>query len=118
MEDRKLMELAAKAAGYKINWLAIGLGPYFMTLGGEKEWNPLEDDGDAFRLAVKMGMVIRVNDMFRGVARNCAHAHCAKDELNPEIMGMAYIDEPHNDNPYAAVRRAIVLAAAQKGKYR
>ena len=49
MSDRELLELAAKAAGFK-HWFS-GIGS---TIIGEhgvaKMWNPLTDDGDALRL--------------------------------------------------------------------
>ena len=52
MTDRELLELAAKAAGYERN----SAGPI-----GPCEWNPLEDDGDALRLAVRLGILLRTD---------------------------------------------------------
>ena len=52
MNGHALLEAAARAAGYKHKWCKDGLlidahcGP----------WNPLTDDGDALRLAVKLRM--------------------------------------------------------------
>lgn len=47
MNDKELLELAAKAAGetFEETWHGCN-------------WNPLENDGDAFRLAVKLEMTI------------------------------------------------------------
>ena len=94
MNDRELLELAAKAAGE----------PYFehapeggLYLSNGDDWNPLEDDGDALRLAVKLNMSIAV-----GVAMGDAGASTE-------------FDLSDND-PYAATRRAIVRAAAEIGK--
>lgn len=45
MTDRKLLELAAKAAGIE------HVTPSMIEWG---QWNPLTDDGDALRLAVTL----------------------------------------------------------------
>ena len=51
MTDRELLELAAKASGeLTASW--CGNDAYFD--GVLSRWNPLEDDGDALRLAVKL----------------------------------------------------------------
>jgi len=57
MTDREMLELAAKAAG--IDWIKncvwIENGFYSPLAKHERiAWNPLTDDGDAFRLAVKL----------------------------------------------------------------
>lgn len=54
--DRELLELAAKA---------IGLTLRYNYLGGRdanQPWNPLDDDGDALRLAVELRMDLNIND--------------------------------------------------------
>jgi hypothetical protein len=92
MTDRELLELAAKAAGIEINW--------FKRERLTGQWNPLTDDGDALRLAVKLLFEI---DMGRGSIA-IRHATGIK------------ILEAFNQNPYAATRRAITRAAAEIGK--
>jgi len=75
MTDRELLELAAKAAGYK-KYISHYLGrSSFVTCEKEvysevkernviaeftMDWNPLTDDGDALRLAVKLEMEITI----------------------------------------------------------
>lgn len=56
MTDRELLEKAAKAARLRLWW--HGGKPYFRAEmeAPHDSWNPLTDDGDAFRLAVKLGM--------------------------------------------------------------
>ena len=62
MSDRELLELAAKAAG--IQWehyhmqrgLCIASKPGTMCI--TQYWNPLIDDGDALRLAVRLGVAV------------------------------------------------------------
>ena len=76
--DRELLELAAKAAGIR-------------TTEGNDYWNPLEDDGDAFRLAVKLGLKIKGIEIL-----------IIEDDLECDRL--------------TATRRAIVLAAAGIGR--
>ena len=61
MTDRELLELAAKAAG--IEELRNELMQFFGVKVWAKKgnatytWNPLTDDGDALRLAHKLGLL-------------------------------------------------------------
>ena len=99
MTDRKLLELAAKAAGYVLtpNW-SHSDDPF--CIGGEP-WNPLTDDGDAFRLATKLSLTVRHHTDEIGV-------------LN--MTGTVYEDVARVGDIYAATRRAIVRAAAEIGR--
>lgn len=100
MDDRELLELAAKAAGVDPTKLKT---PYVSNDGlatGWADWNPLTDDGDALRLAVKSLFEI---DLGRG---------CTAVRHSSGIK----ILEAFNQNPQAATRRAIVRAAAEIGK--
>lgn len=58
------MELAAKAAGLIVHWHDSGhYGPTMEIMedeSGGPPWNPLTNDGDALRLAVKLGMKIDI----------------------------------------------------------
>jgi hypothetical protein len=103
MTDRELLELAAKAAGLRIDVEATnetGRGVYLddesMTL-----WNPLTDDGDALRLAVKLRLEVAPCD-------SCA---IVSDGEPPAV----YVREDGKDT-YTATRRAIVRAAAEIGE--
>lgn len=94
MTDRELLELAAKAAGYERN----SAGPI-----GPCEWNPLEDDGDALRLAVDLRL-------------DCCFFN---DDI--EIISWAgntgdMTVESDNGDRASCVRRAIVRAAAEIGR--
>ena len=103
MTDRELLELAAKAAGIQFSELGGGGARYAPQPGIMQPyvpWNPLTSSGDALRLAVNLDIVPRV---INGVA------FAWRD-------GVCDIQEPHNGDPYAATRRAIVLAAAAIGK--
>lgn len=97
MTDRELLELAAKAAG--ITWTRdYKDGPLIVMMPFTREWNPLTDDGDALRLAVKV--------------LNWPHGGQAFDNA---VTAMYAVGELPKD-PYAATRRAIVRAAAEIGK--
>lgn len=99
--DRELLQLAAKAAGisgqYDDCFNAIVYGPHSQL------WIPLTDDGDALRLAVKLGLLVH------GSAADST-VFCQVGECPDAILEKAKPD------PYAATRRAIVRAAASIGE--
>lgn len=91
MTDRELLHLAATAAGisfYDVDSVGVA------TNAGYK-WNPLTDDGDALRLAVKKRVFQDHYAMFI-------------QYFNEEIA--------RDKKPSEATRRAIVRAAAEIGK--
>lgn len=92
--DQELLELAAKAAG-------LNAGTDDGMYDDLKWWNPLKDNGEAFQLAIKLGLSIHY-----------------PDNDNEVGVGNGYADfyEKHNNSPYAATRRAIVRAAADVGR--
>ena len=94
MSDRELLELAAKAAGIEGE-----VTEYGVCLKHGNIWRPHTDDGDALRLAVKLGLVF-------DATRN--QTWCGKTQYDIVI--------PHGTDPYAATRRAIVRAAAEEIK--
>lgn len=113
MTDRELLEAAAKASGFgnadgKFIWTDAeyprgsktkgALWNYSGYMYAAELWNPLTDDGDALRLAVKMGICFGPN--FDG---DMAVAF-GREGKNITVL--------HGEDPCAATRRAIVLAAA------
>ena len=112
MTDRELLELAAKAAGIKNpevqdmrGWgeVRYGFSEAVYDDASEAYWNPLTDDGDALRLAVKLNL-----NLFS--LRGTAYAM----ETEGDSIDEQKVD--HCGDPYAATRRAIVRAAAEIGK--
>jgi hypothetical protein len=114
MTDRELLELAAKAAGYatiqyqnlKDSSLDIRYGIDEAIWNGEDYWNPLENDGDALRLAVKLNLFIDT----------CGADVLAGWVVDKDALSMNTLTQAKNGDPYAATRRAIVRAAAEIGK--
>jgi hypothetical protein len=116
MTDKELLEMSAKAAEIQIVGEVdkmIGqpdhkTGGYVIRndRGGDSCWNPLTDDGDALRLAVKLEMMIDYID--RG--------YMAGHVLATTGPAMLSIYEPREQYPYVATRRAITRAAAEIGK--
>lgn len=100
MTDKQLLEYAAKAAGMAgdFDFENKQLDKFWVRSFGY--WNPLTDDGDALRLAVKLRMVIA----------------CYKDACEIENLRGESLAYEVNANPYAATRRAITRAAAEIGK--
>lgn len=102
MTNRELLKLAAIACG-ELHGEWMNNDAYF---GGVlTRWNPLESDGDALRLAVKLGVDLRIpwsaNQVYVQVG---------------ERGSMPFVLERIDGNPLFATRRAIVRAAAQIGK--
>lgn len=91
MTDRELLELAAKAAGIDFHARIMQYSDGSEYFG----WNPLTDDGDALRLAVKLELL-----------------HTYRMD---QVADMVDFDATDQDS-YAATRRAIVRAAAAIGK--
>lgn len=62
MEDRELLELAAKACGIRLEWDGHPdqWQPMFYEGKTYHSWNPLEDDGDALRLAISLGLRVQI----------------------------------------------------------
>lgn len=102
MDDRELLELAAKGAGlHEHGWMG---GSYAHVV--DNTWaffDPLNDDGDALRLAVKLRIKFQ---------RHIRHPYVAawNEETHQRF------EELEGNCPYAATRRAIVRAAAEIGR--
>ena len=108
MTDRELLELAAKAAGIDARRLPDAWPDRF----DNNQWNPLTDDGDALRLAVKLRLNIEPNyswevqgDMTTSIPHESVTCGFKWED--------DWCEETCNDDPYAATRRAIVRAAAE-----
>jgi len=103
MDDRTMLELAAKAAGIKIRFSAGGScafddGEYW------RAWNPLENDGDALRLAVKLGLDVELHGCLTVFPYACAY-DCERN--------IAEEEQPDDGDVFKATRRAITRAAAE-----
>ena len=113
MNDKELLEFAAKAAGYELDWDVPPKSPPWVITGrGEErgpayQFSPLTDDGDALRLAVKCGLSVQIG------ASVFVYDH--PDFCDPAYTGVETCESLKTD-PFAATRRAIVRAAAEIGK--
>lgn len=94
--DRGLMELAAKALGM------MNTARIIRDIEGGT-WNPLDNDGDAFVLAIKLGIVVDELNTGTKAGNMIAASMCHN---TPDIF------EPIGSDPAAAFRRAIVRVAA------
>jgi hypothetical protein len=86
--DHELLELAYRAWAPGQNYIRL------INDAGRDYWNPLEDDGDAFRLAMSLRMIVTP-----GTARLLDGRLFGKDKDSVE-----------------ETRRAIVMAAAYIGR--
>ena len=106
MNDKELLELAAKAAGYELDYesyTAMNLHrPMACRIKGRDvwfKWNPLTNDADALRLAVKLSI-----DLLFMPEQELVYADGTPEECR------------FSEDPYAATRRAIVRAASEIGR--
>jgi len=105
--DRELLTLAAKAAGIEGVYREApngerGIGVHY----GYRWWNPLTNDDDALRLAVRLQLEINAT---------------IPDKPTISVYGnnkgrMIAAHEDKSKDPYAATRRAIVRTAAEIGR--
>ena len=102
MTDRELLKLAAIACSeLRGEWR--NNEDYFD--GVLNRWNPLTDDGDALRLAIKLGVDLRIP--------------CSPNQVFVQVGErgqVPFVLERIDGNPISATRRAIVRAAAEIGK--
>jgi hypothetical protein len=101
-----MLAAAAKAAGIELRFAycpgtgkPVDISP--RRTDTWENWDPLQDDGDAFRLAVKLQLrVIPPEDEF------------GLDRASVRVPGMRDLVDAFDKDPYVATRRAIVRAAA------
>ncbi|KRU89663.1 hypothetical protein [Pseudomonas aeruginosa] len=98
MNDRELLELAARAAGYQFSYPyhSISIPLILAETGRWRQWDPRHDDGDALRLAVLLNLEIH------------------SPQSDPTVMfRTAEHDVFYQDT---CIRLAILRAAAEIGK--
>ena len=98
MTDRELLELASKAAGIEEAKMRIEFN----------QWNPLEDDGDALRLAVKLRLDIGFEKLHT--------VFVWSDTLDDWITEQCEIGNGMGKGIEGLSRRAITRAAAEIGR--
>lgn len=97
MTAREMLELAAKAAGYDVR--SDGEGGLVIPThrGACRDWDPINNDGDALRLAVQLGFVVEPG--------RCWHSPYGPVFSEDVLIGVM-----------TATRRAITRAAAEIGR--
>lgn len=108
MTDRELLEMAAKAAGEDVEWHENGSYFYRKSCNWPAEkgfFNPLHDDGEALRLAMKLGICIQ---FIPECDTACAYQErqTTGEPFNSHVSGLGDIE----------TRRIITQAAAEIGK--
>ncbi|HEX5126518.1 MAG TPA: hypothetical protein VFW00_07235, partial [Rhodocyclaceae bacterium] len=85
-------------------WPEEGFPHPYAKIGKNSYWRPLDDDGDALRLAVDLGIYFMV-------VRDQGH-------VSARIWNgsRTFLNENLSQGEYAATRRAIVRAAAEVGR--
>lgn len=111
MNDREMLELAAKACGIKYAHLRFDSGVSTTKEGYFTQWNPLNNDGDALRLAVKLNLNIDFLSLPEGPS-----VRCFGDYDGYPSSDSACCVEILSKHEGRDVRRAIVRAAAEIGR--
>lgn len=109
--DRELLEMAARAArAAGVQVIDTEAGPQIIewtngSCESYRVWRPLTDDGDALRLAVKLGLQVTPGTY-------------NKDEFSAFRAGFSEVHEYRHfqQDEFAATRRAITRAAAAIGQ--
>lgn len=107
MNDRELLELAAKAAGAEFTDYSDRTPDHWIIEHADgvwRKWKPLYDDGDSLRLAVKLRMDIEI--------RICAGYVAVSAYREPDDLAHA-VETPGDSAE--SLRRAITRAAAEIG---
>jgi hypothetical protein len=105
MTDRELVERAARAIGLGVTWEPVHNCHWISFDQGipVRPWVPLNDDAEAFRLAVRL-------NIHHGREGNTYWARWAgSSDVYREELGKDGVNDP-----FAATRRAIVRAAAAR----
>lgn len=111
MDDKALLELAAKAIGRDVAMWDRIVEPHVPYLETDDpvslgtRWDPLADDGDAMRLAGSLGLYVDFHQPSHRVMVAWG-----------DNKGVQWTIEEYGNDKQAAARRAIVRAAAQIGR--
>lgn len=115
-EEREMLEMAAKAHGFiddaTSNDQSYGLRRdeggcfYYVSADGHLDWEPHLDDGQAFRLEVKLGF-----------SSTCDTELYISWVTTPSGECIGYTEHSECDlDPYGATRLAVLRAAASIGR--
>lgn len=111
MNDRELIEMAAKAAEIKGRWHELDDG--WFVPGSQNgwssliRWDPLTNDAQAFGLMVKLNLFV-FHSWTYAQGENIPLANVVVDNAEQTVPS----GEIKGNDPLAATRRAIVRAAA------
>ena len=110
--DQELLELAAKAAGYRVCHFHSPVSVYVSDdlRNAWFFWAPLSNNADALRLAVQLNIAI---DPMVPDLQNCNSDEKFSVALLPNKMRFSVL---HGDDAEKATRRAITRAAAEIGR--
>lgn len=112
MSDLELLQRAAKAAGIELDPIGtVEANGKFAMLPDGRLWDPIRNDGDALRLAVKLQLTVCNEHLSAG----CAYCTDLMDTSYPDVRSGQTDDHEVIPDDYVATRRAIVLAAAAIG---
>lgn len=97
MDDRALLESAAKAAGINAQFDCQDRGMMILSAGGidTDSWNPLNDDGCALRLALFLGISIDFDNAGYVKVGNVSYASSEAEVVRRAIVETAASMSPN-----------------------
>ncbi len=113
MKDQNLLELAALSVDMPVDGWSMHREKGMRMVNSDREfiryWNPLVSDGDALRLATKLGFTINIGNTSTIVSHNHIDTiETIETNVSTKLNSQTNID--------SATRRAIVRAAALAAK--
>ena len=111
MDDRELLDMAAKSVGIQVEWRnnpdESGCLCPAQVIDGVFQcwWMPADDDGDALRLVMELRLDVLQDERSVSIRRWC-QASCESIYI---------LDEQITERRSISTRRAIVRAAAEIG---
>ncbi|WP_141118666.1 hypothetical protein [Pandoraea sp. PE-S2R-1] len=109
MTDRELVEQAGVAAGYFP--ARVTDDGVVMLRGVPVNWRPLDDDGDALRLAIAIGILIDSAGTQYDLRDKVGSSY---EHVTAIVNGKCFSEPIPSGGRLVAVRRAIVRAAASQ----
>lgn len=119
-EQRRLLELAAKAIGFDLHINLVGASQLFKDGEYVRFWKPHDDDGDSRRLEVKLGIQVTPYPIYDEtkhsvLARKCRLGSEDNGIGEPDTDSLEWI-ELYGGDPCAATRLAVLRVAAAIGE--
>lgn len=116
LPKRELLLLAAKAIEFEpIEFNGKFYASLMDAYAEGKDWDPMEDPGDAMLLAIQLQISVHNEQLGAGVAYCQGYDHETQEQRNFEVIHTISTGDTLTKQDYRDTYRAIVYAAAALG---